>query len=115
MLGTNNPCSDDVGAVAVIYDATTGELVWYHTLDSSGNLGPINMIYFTPEQTVVGDTYSNLVEVNLDGDELANFQQDVDFPVHLHHDLFKKHDRFYSLFRYDPPVRGSRGTFRPLP
>src|SRR5262249_1742771 len=45
LIGTEDPC--DKGAFAVIYDTSTGNLVWYEDIDPGGQLGLLNMVRFT--------------------------------------------------------------------
>lgn len=96
-VGTENPCAQD--AVAVIYDTATGELVWYEELDPEGNLGVLDMVRFTDERTVLGETDGHIVEVDRMGADVQRFA--VDYPVGfgMHHDVFKKDGITYGLIQ----------------
>lgn len=95
LLGTEAPCGR--GAYAVIYDTTTGDVVWYHDLDPSGSLGMIDMVRFTDDRTIIGETNGNIVEVDLMGNDL------VRFPVSyaLNHDIFEAGGLYYSQFQHE--------------
>ncbi|MCB9685018.1 MAG: hypothetical protein H6738_07655 [Alphaproteobacteria bacterium] len=90
LLGTEMPCGDR--AVAVIYDAGTGDLVWYQDLDPDGTLGMMDMVRFTERGTVAGETGGQVVEVDTLGRDLARFEADG-----LHHELLAEPDGFVSL------------------
>jgi len=97
LIGGEIACSDD--AVAAIYDTTTGDLVWYEDIDPSGGLGVLDMVRYTDEQTVVGETGNSIVEVDLTGGGITDF--DVDYPgcCNLHHDVDKQDDLYYSFYQ----------------
>ncbi|MEQ1565056.1 MAG: aryl-sulfate sulfotransferase [Myxococcota bacterium] len=96
-VGANNPC-DPAGAVAVIHDTATGELVWYHDF-GAGTLGMVNMVRFTPAHTVLAQTGAAVIDVDLAGTELARFTDGVEYDLTLHHDLFARGGLYYLLFQ----------------
>jgi len=107
-VGTNTPCSQR--AIAVVYDTSTGDLVWYDELDPSGTFGDLNMVRFTPEHTVVGEAGDDVIEIDLMGNELAHLV-DVNAMLGadatfwgLHHDVFARNGLYYVMFRvsYEP-------------
>ncbi len=91
LVGADLPCGED--AVAVVYDTETGDLVWYQELDPFGVLGLNDMVRFTDEQTVLGETGNAVVEVDLLGEVLTEF----DTAPSLHHDIFESNDSYYVL------------------
>ncbi len=96
LIGTENPC--DPGAVAVLYDATSGNLVWYQDMDSGGTLGMLDMVRFSDERTVIGETGGAIVEMDLYGNDITRFP--VSYPGWgLNHDIFKFDGNYYSLIR----------------
>jgi hypothetical protein len=112
LLGTEIPCSEE--AYGVIYDTATGELVWYELLDEDGKLTPMDMIQFTEDHTVLGETSGRVVEVDLSGEVLLELVQGEDFQDELHHDLFKRDGRIYALRMLGgggPPEPGSEPMF----
>ena len=102
-LGTHYPCFPN--AVAVVFDTATGEVVWYQDLDPDGALGPLNMIRFPDDGTVLADTDGELVHVDPMGNTLLRLQQGVDFQGELHHDVFERAGRYYLLYKQDPTAR----------
>lgn len=96
-VGTNFPCGGS--AAAVVYDTVTGDLVWYHDLDPSGAFTLLNMVQFTEDHTVLGQTGGEVVEVDLAGDDLVRWREGVDYDVNLHHDLFERDGRYYLLYQ----------------
>ena len=95
LIGGELPCAKN--AVAVIYDTGTGDLVWYEDIDSDGTLSTGNMVLYTDEQTIVGETGRRVVEVDLLGNRLARFE--VDYPGNnLHHDIFKANGAYYGVY-----------------
>jgi hypothetical protein len=97
MIGTHNPCNSD--ATGVIYSTETGRLLWYQTLDASGVLGFLDMIQFTEDHTVLGETGPAVVEVDLLGQELFRLDNGSDYDVYLHHDIFKRDGLYYLLYQ----------------
>jgi hypothetical protein len=97
LLGTEDPCS--TGAIAVIYDTTTGDLVWYHDLDPSGSLGMLDMVRFTDRQTVIGETDGNVVEIDLTGADLVRFPVDYPGCCSLNHDIFEADGLYWSQYQ----------------
>lgn len=96
-VGTHQPCNDE--AIAVIYDTVTGELLWYHELDPNGTLGFFDMIRFTEDHTVLGETGPSIAEVDLAGNDVVRFVRDVDYSGFLHHDVTKHDGYIYALFQ----------------
>jgi hypothetical protein len=101
LIGTNLPC-DTKDAVAVIYDTTTGDLVWYQALDPSGFGGLNEMVRFTNERTIFGETSASVVEFDLLGTPLGGLQYGEDYWYGLHHDINKHEDTVYGLAQYNP-------------
>ena len=97
LVGAENPCDGD--ATAVVYDTTTGDLVWYHDIDPNGSLGVLNMVSFTAEQTVVGETGNGVVEVDLLGGVLTDFNVDYPGCCNLHHDIYKANGNYYGFYQ----------------
>jgi hypothetical protein len=97
MIGTHLPCNSD--AVAVIYSTVSGSLLWYEELESSGMLGFLDMIQFTEDHTVLGETGAAVVEVDLHGQELFRLDNGFDYDVYLHHDIFKRNGLYYLLYQ----------------
>jgi hypothetical protein len=97
LIGTENPC--DSNAKAVIYDGETGSLVWYQQLDFGGALGILDMVRFTDEGTIIGETNGSIVEVDIYGNDLARF--DVSYPgcCSLNHDIMKWDGNYYSQYQ----------------
>lgn len=95
MIGTNNPCAP--GAIAQIYDTSTGETLWFQNLDFDGNLGVLDMIRFTDDGRIMGETHGHVSVMNPNGDQL------VKLPVDLgaHHDMMERDGLFYLLYRED--------------
>jgi hypothetical protein len=98
LIGTENPCEGN--AVAVIYDTVTGDLVWFRNVDPSpgATLGILDMVRFTDERTIIGETGESIVEVDLFGTELARIStEDLGGCCGAHHDVFKWNDQFYAM------------------
>ncbi|MCA9493829.1 MAG: aryl-sulfate sulfotransferase [Myxococcales bacterium] len=93
-VGTSLPCTSGV-AVAAVFDTTTGEQVWYQVMDGNGTFGGFNMLQFTEDRTILGQTGDTIVEVTPAGTELLNKPYTDDF----HHDLFRRHGKTWILFR----------------
>jgi hypothetical protein len=110
LIGTHAPCAPT--AYAVIYDTATGELVWYELLDPEGELGPMDMLQFTEDHTVLGETRGKIVEVDLSGQVLLELVQGQDFDRELHHDLFKRDGVIYALSM--PAAEGPEPGGEPL-
>ncbi len=97
LVGTENPC--DANAVAVVYDTASGNLVWYQNVDISGALGMLDMVRFTDERTVIGETGDKIVEMDLHGNDIARFEVDYGGCCGLNHDIFKFDGNYYSQFQ----------------
>ncbi len=98
LIGTENPC--DGNAMAVIYDTETGDLVWYRNIDQTGSLGVLDMVRFTDEKTIIGETGDDVVEVDLFGDELVRFSTaSLGGCCGAHHDVFEWNDQFYVMYQ----------------
>ncbi|MCB9686857.1 MAG: aryl-sulfate sulfotransferase, partial [Alphaproteobacteria bacterium] len=93
-VGTSLPCTSGM-AVATVFDTATGEQVWYQVMDANGSFGGFNMIQFTEDHTVLGQTGDTIAEVSLAGDPLLDLPYTEDF----HHDLFRRHGKTWILFR----------------
>jgi Arylsulfotransferase (ASST) len=108
LIGTHNPCNRL--AVPVIYDTDTGDLVWYEMLDDEGWLDGNNMVRFTPRQTVMGETGTSIVEVDLTGADLHVLEAYVDYTAGLHHDMAEHDDVFYGLEQYQHSTEPDGGA-----
>lgn len=97
LVGTELPCNTD--AVAVIYDTTTGELVWYQEIDPDGQLGLMDMIRFTDDHTVLGEAQTSIVEVDLAGNELLRLDRGIAYDEWFHHDIYKWSGNYYLLYQ----------------
>ncbi len=114
MIGTHLPCSTD--AIGVVYDTGTGEMLWYQLLDSNGTLGTLDMIQFTDDFTVVGESRGDVIEVDLMGNDLVRLNdQDTALGINVggtfgnfHHDLMKRNGAFYTLYQ---EIYGGGGFF----
>jgi len=91
LIGAEVPCSN--AGVAVIYDTTTGDLVWYREIDALGHLGLASMYRFTSDETIYAETGDRVVELDVNGNELVEFE--IDFVAH--HDIHRRGDLFYLL------------------
>jgi hypothetical protein len=100
-LGTNLPCTPNA-AVAAVFDTVTGDMVWYQLLQNSGSLAGFNMLHFSEDQTVLGITGSNVVEVDKMGADLLRRPYDEDY----NHDLFRRDGLTYIIYS-DSTGRGS--------
>jgi hypothetical protein len=98
LLGTEAPCSTD--AVAVVYDTSTGDLVWYHDLDPNGSLSVLDMVRFTADRTVIGETGERIVEVDLMGADLARFPVSYPGCCSLNHDIFEADGLYISQYQH---------------
>jgi hypothetical protein len=99
LLGASSPCGDD--AYAVLYDPSTGDLVWYEDLDPAGELGLEDMVRFTGDGRVFGEPGTGVVGVDLLGNRIAGFTVRDD--LRLHHDFAVRGDTLYLLYKdYDP-------------
>ncbi len=101
MIGTHEPCNND--ATGVIYSSETGKLLWYEELEPSGMFGFLDMIQFTEDRTILGETGPSVVEVDLLGQELFRLDNGSDYEVFLHHDIFKQNGLYYLLYQESFP------------
>ena len=105
LIGSHIPCSSDAGAV--LYDAYTGDLAWYHLLSGTGNFGANDMVQFTDAFTVLGESGGTVVEVDLLGNDVVRLvDQDTALGIsvsgifgNFHHDIFKHADNYYTIYR----------------
>jgi hypothetical protein len=113
MIGTHFPCTSD--AAAVVYDTGTGDLLWYQELDPGGQFGAVDMLVFTEDHTVLGESVGDVIEVDLMGNDLVRLNDlDRRFGVtarglfgNFHHDI-AKHDGVYYV-TYQEQVGAGRG------
>jgi hypothetical protein len=111
-IGTHLPCTDD--AIGVVYDTTTGDLVWYQLLEQGGKFGGVDMLAFTDDHTLLGESVGTVIEVDLMGADLVRLEDlatDFGVPVgglfgNFHHDITKKNGIYYVL--YQEPFGPSR-------
>jgi hypothetical protein len=105
MIGTHLPCSS--AATAVVYDTTTGDLLWYQNLDADGTLGSNDMVVFTEDHTVLGESEGDVVEVDLTGADVIRLNSlDQAFGVeadglfgNFHHDIAKANGFYYVFYQ----------------
>ncbi len=95
-VGTHLPCESL--AIAVIYDTRTGEVAWYGQLDANGTLGFMDMVRFTEDHTILGETGNKIVEMDLSGQIVLEMAFGQDYVEALHHDLTKRNGHVYALF-----------------
>ena len=82
------------GGFAIIAD-TEGEIVWYQIYESNWTVeGGISGFQFTPEQTVLVVSDSDIIETSLAGDELLRIEREG---RPLHHDIFRADGLTYAL------------------
>jgi hypothetical protein len=96
-VGTHQPC--DASSTALVYDTVTGDVVWYHQLDDDGTLGFFDMLQFTEDHTILGETGPSLVEVDLRGRDRLRLRRNADYDEYFHHDLFKRGGYVYAIFQ----------------
>jgi hypothetical protein len=116
MIGVGLPCMepgdrdgywDD--AIAVVYDTATGDLLWYENMDPGGSFGPNDMVVFTDEFTVLGESYGDIVEVDLMGRDLVRLPGLADalgataggLFGNFHHDIAKHDGVYYVMYEQD--------------
>lgn len=105
MIGSHFPCSSD--AVAVVYDTTTGDLLWYEGMDPGGTFGSLDMVQFTEDFTVLGESTGDVIEVDLMGADVVRLLDlDDAFGVtagglfgNFHHDIFKRDGVYYVFYQ----------------
>lgn len=95
-VGANLPCGD--GANAGVWDTETGELLWYQVLDDNGSFGGYQMLTFTEDHTVLGQSGNEVMEVDLYGIDVLRLTEGVDYAEDLHHDLYKHDGLIYVLY-----------------
>jgi hypothetical protein len=91
--------------VAVVYDTATGDLVWYHLMDPNGQFGSLDMVQFTDDHTVLGESVGDVMEVDLMGADVIRLNDlDTAFGVsvgglfgNFHHDITKRNG-VYAVF-----------------
>ena len=107
MIGSHFPC--DEAAIAVVYDTGTGDLLWYQLLDAGGTLGSLDMVQFTEDFTVLGESEGDVIEVDLMGTDIIRLEAlDDAFGVtaggifgNFHHDIMKRNDVYYVFYQED--------------
>jgi hypothetical protein len=107
LIGTNLPCDND--AIGVVYDTNTGDLVWFQQFVPGGSFGPDDMISFTSDFTVLGESGGSIVEVDLSGADvvrLPNLSDDFGIPDaalfgNFHHDVMKRNETYYAIYQED--------------
>lgn len=110
-IGSKNPCNG--AATAVIFDASTGEIVWYDNLVSPGNFSKLDMFRFTPDGTVLGETGEDIVEIDMMGNEIAHLVGirtllgAGDTFWGLHHDVFSRNGLYYVMYHRSYPGHGA--------
>lgn len=107
LIGTHNPCDSD--AIGVIYDTNTGDLVWYHLVAPGGTFGANDMLSFTEDFTVLGESVGSVIEVDRMGEDVVRLPDLSDaFGVpaggifgNFHHDIMKQDDIYYVIVQED--------------
>lgn len=107
LIGTHNPC--DNGGIGVIYDTNTGDLVWYHLLEPGGSFGTNDMLMFTEDMTILGESVGSISEVDLMGEDvvrLPDLADALNVPVgglfgNFHHDIMKRNGIYYVIIQED--------------
>jgi len=107
LIGTHNPCDND--AIGVIYDTNTGDLVWYHLLEPGGTFGTNDMMMFTEDMTILGESVGSISEVDLMGEDVVRLPDLADafgVPVgglfgNFHHDIMKRNGIYYVIVQED--------------
>jgi hypothetical protein len=116
LIGSHFPCESD--ATAVVYDTATGELVWFQQLLQGGTFGSLDMVQFTEDFTVLGESEGDVVEVDLLGADVvrlpnltAAFGVTADgFFGNFHHDIMKRNGVYYVFYQetysggFDPDI-----------
>jgi len=105
LMGTHLSCTSD--AIAVVYDTHTGDMVWYQQLVANGMLGYNDMVSFTEDHTVLGESEGTVAEVDLMGvDVMRLVNLDDTFGVtaggpfgNFHHDIMKRNGVYYIIYR----------------
>jgi hypothetical protein len=85
----------------------TGDLVWYEVMDPGGTFGGVDMVQFTEDHTVLGESEGDVVEVDLMGQDVIRFDHlDQTFGVtatglfgNFHHDIFKRNGVYYVFYQ----------------
>lgn len=94
LVGFVSPCV--AGAVAIIADARTGDVIWYQSMIDGELGGVLDAVTFTTRRTVLGVVNRGLREVDLQG------QVVLDVPAErlrrpLHHDVVRQGAHVYAL------------------
>lgn len=97
LIGTEAPCTNR--AYATIFDATTGDLVWYQDLDPTGELGMLYMVRYLDDHTVLGITNGNVVQVDLLGNDVVRFPTSYGGCCNLNHDVHRKDDTIVGQYQ----------------
>ncbi|MEQ1566039.1 MAG: aryl-sulfate sulfotransferase [Myxococcota bacterium] len=105
MIGSHDPCSGE--AVAVVYDTNTGDLVWFELMNPGGQFGSLDMVVFTDDHTVLGESTGDVIEVDLMGEDLVRLDNlDDAFGVNVggpfgnfHHDIAKRDGVYYVFYQ----------------
>jgi hypothetical protein len=106
-IGTHDPCDSD--AIGVVYDASTGQMVWYQLFEPGGTFGANDMLIFTDDHTVLGESVGSIIEVDLMGNDvvrLPDLATDFGIPVgglfgNFHHDIHKRNGIYYVIAQED--------------
>jgi Arylsulfotransferase (ASST) len=109
LIGTHLPCDTD--AIGVVYDTHTGDLVWFHLFEGGGTFGANDMLAFTDDFTVLGESEGTVVEVDLMGNDLVRLPDlSGDFGIpsggifgNFHHDITKRNGIYYVIYQEDFP------------
>jgi len=103
LIAAAHPCARQ--PVAAIFDTYTGELVWLQLMSETGRFHHRTMVRFTDRGTVLGVTGEDIVEVDLMGRDqvrlegMAERLNPGETFWKLHHDVFRRDDTLYVLYR----------------
>lgn len=97
------------GAYAVIA-STEGEVLWYHGFEDAF-YPSIDSLSFTEDGTILAIVNSEIIEVDLYGNELMRLERFVDFEELVHHDVFRKDGYTWALQKYQVDHAGEELSF----
>lgn len=104
-IGTHSPCGND--AIGVVYDTNTGDLVWFQMFDQNGQFGSNDMLAFTDDHTVLGESEGSIIEIDLMGNDVVRLPDlSSDFGINnfgifgnFHHDVWKQNGIYYAIYQ----------------
>lgn len=75
----------------------TGAVIWYEDPSPVTGGGQIVALNFTDRRTILAIHGSDIVEYTLEGDLVTHLAAGVDFTNSVHHDVFRRDSRLFSL------------------